>query len=301
MPDIDIAIVGGGPAGLSAAIYTARADQDTVVFERGDATVERVEKIDNYLGFPGGVSGTELLELGRRQAESFGADRRREEVLSIQETDERYAVETESDTYSAAGVILATGANFTTPDVDGLDDLEGKGVSYCVQCDAFFFRDEPVAVLGAQNLAAKEALLLLDYTDDVTILTDGAEVEMDPRLRDRLDEEGVPMVETEVERVEGDDSLERVVLSDGEELPLDGVFVAVGEASGSDLARQLGIPVDGAYLDVDEDLHTGVPRIYAAGDCTGGNRQVATAVGDGAEAAINLLEELRGARYVDYG
>lgn len=297
---VDIVIVGGGPAGLSAAIYTARANQDTVVLERGDATVQRVQEIDNYLGFPDGISGPELIELGRKQATRFGADIRREEVLSVTEHEETYLVETEAATYEPRGIILATGASFKKPGVDGLDQFEGKGVSYCVQCDAFFFRDRPVVVLGAQNLAAKEALLLLDYTDDVTILTDGADVEMDQRLRDRLDEENVPIVQEEVTRIDGDEKLHRVILSN-REIPADGLFVAVGEASGSDLARQLGIPLDGAYLDVDEELNTGLPRVYAAGDCTGGNRQVATAVGEGAEAAINLLEELRGARYVDYG
>lgn len=297
---VDVVVIGGGPAGLSAAIYTARANQDTVILDRGNPTVERAESVDNYLGFPDGVSGRELLELGRRQAERFGAEVVQEEVLGIAEEDGGYTVETESSTYGARGLIIATGASFKRSGVEGLETFEGRGVSYCVQCDAFFFRDRPVAVLGARNLAVREALLMLDYTGDVTLLTDGEQLDADQRLLERLGEEDVEVVEDDVESLEGAESLEKVVLSSGE-LEVDGLFVAVGEAGGSDLARALGIPVEDAYLVVDGELNTGLPRVYAAGDCIGGSRQVATAVGEGAEAAINLLEELRGARYVDYG
>jgi len=298
----DVVIVGGGPAGLSAAIYTARAGQDTVVFDKGGATIQRVDRIYNYLGFPDGIGGEELLRRGREQAEGFGAEIVNEEVLGVRQMEgdeEGYVVDTSDGEYETKGLILATGASFTKPGIEGVDEFEGSGVSYCVQCDAFFFRDKSVAIVGAGNFAAKEALLLLDYTDDVTLMTDGKELDVDDELKNRLDEEGIPVVTEDVERVEGEHSLERAMLESGP-VEVNGLFVAVGAAGGGDLARMLGIPLEGSYIVVDKELDTGVPHVYAAGDCIGGNRQISTAVGEGAEAAINLLEELRGARYVDY-
>ena len=155
-------------------------------------------------------------------------------------------------------------------------------------------------MVGAANYSAKEALLLLDYTEDVTLYTNGADLEMDADLRDRLESEGVPIVEAPIDRLDGEEELERAVLEDGTTVALDGLFVAIGQAGGQDLAEMLGLPTDGNYIDVDEDLNAGMENVYAAGDCIGGNRQVASSVGEGADAAIHLLEELRGANYVDY-
>lgn len=299
---LDAVVIGGGPAGLSAGIYLSRAGQETLIIDSGDSALDRTDKVDNYLGFPDGTTGEELLELGRKHVERFGGSILGGEVLGVERNDEEnvYVVETEASGYEAKGLVIATGVSFESPDVEGIDEFEGRGISYCVQCDAFFFRDAPVAVLGSENFAVKESLLLLDYTDDVRLLTDGEELDVDESLRIRLEEEGIPVIEGDVEGVKGDQKLERVVL-ESEEIEVDGLFVAIGTSGGTDLARMLGIPIDGSYLVVDEDLNTGVPRVYAAGDCIGGNRQVATAVGEGADAAINLLEELRGAKYVDYG
>lgn len=296
----DVIIIGGGPAGSSAAIYTARAGQDTLVFDRGGGTTRDVETIDNYLGFPEGTSGPELVELGHEHAERFGAEFIEEEVIRVGQDGMRYSLETNKDEYTAEGLIIATGGSYKTPGVDDIDEFENNGVSHCVECDAFFFQDQTVGVIGAANYAAKEALLLLDYTDDVTLYTNGRDVEMDDSLRDRLQSEGISLVETPLDRVEGEEELERIVFSDGTESELDGLFVAVGQTGGQDLAEMLGLQTDGNYIDVDESLNAGLDKVYAAGDCIGGNRQVATSVGEGADAAIHLLEEMRGATYVDY-
>ena len=296
----DIAIIGGGPAGASAAIYTARAGQETIVFDDGGGTTREVEAIENYLGFPEGTTGPELVELGQEHAERFGAEFLEEEVIRVGQDGMRYSIETGAGEYTAEGLIIAAGGSYKSPRIGNVDDYENDGVSYCVECDAFFFQDQTVGVVGAANYAAKEALLLLDYTDDVTVYTNGADLEMDEDLQDRLDREDVPIVEDSIDRVDGDGELERAVMEDGSKIPLDGLFVAVGQAGGQDLAEMLGLPTDGNYIDVDEDLNAGMEKVYAAGDCIGGNRQVASSVGEGADAAIHLLEELRGANYVDY-
>ncbi|MDZ7849447.1 MAG: NAD(P)/FAD-dependent oxidoreductase [Halodesulfurarchaeum sp.] len=295
-----VIIIGGGPAGASVAIYAARAGQETLVFDKGGGTTRDVETIENFYGFPHGTTGPELVELGHEHAARFGAEFLEEEVIRVGQDGMRYSVETESGECTAEGLIIATGGSYKTPGIGNIEAFENEGVSHCVECDAFFFQDRTVGVVGAENYAGKEALLLLDYTDDVTLYTNGDEVTMDEQLQERLEREGIPIVTDPIDRVEGSGELERAVFDDGSEVALDGLFVAVGQAGGQDLAEMLGLPTDGNYIDVDEELNAGMEKVYAAGDCIGGNRQVASSVGEGADAAINLLEELRGATYVDY-
>jgi thioredoxin reductase (NADPH) len=300
--DVDVIVIGGGPAGLSAAVYTARADQETLVLDKGEGTTRQVDHMENFYGFPDGISGDEIVARGEEHARTFGAEIRREEVVRVAPRDggDRFLVETTAEEYEARGLILATGASYESPAIADVDDYEGRGVSYCVECDAYFYRDRAVAVVGAGNYAGKEALMLLDYTDDVRVLTNGNEFEADPGLADRLAENDIEVHTDPVDRVAGEKELERVVFRSGESMAIDGLFVALGAAGGTDIAETLGIPKEGPYLQVDADQGTTVDRVYAAGDLTGGNRQVATSVGEGADAAINLLEEFRGTDYVDY-
>ena len=296
-----VAIIGGGPTGLNAAIYTARADRRTLVFDDGGGTTRDVDTMENVYGFPEGVTGPELVDLGREHARKYGAEIVEEEVVRIEPgDDERYRVETTADEYTVDGVIIATGADYERPAIADVESYEGRGVSYCVECDAYFYRDSSVAVVGDDSYAATEALMLLDYTDDVRLLTNGSSFEADEDLRERVAEAEIPVVTDPLDRLAGEDLLEAVITRDGEEIPVDGLFVALGTAGGTDLAEMLGIPVDGDDVVTDPDQSTPIDRVYAAGDVTGGHQQIATSVGEGARAAINLLEELRGADYIDY-
>jgi len=299
---IDVAIIGGGPAGLSAAVYTARADQETVVFDSGGGTTREVDAMENVYGFPDGVTGPELVRRGQEQATKFGASIVTEEVVRTSPTaDDTYEIETNVDEYEARGVVIASGADYATPAIRNVDAFEGRGVSYCVECDAYFYRGKPVGVVGSENYAAKEALMLLDYTDDVTLFTDGEELTADDALRERLADAGVPVVTDRLDRLDGDDALERLVTREGEVYGIDGLFVALGAAGGTDIAEMLGVPTEGQNVRTDEGMHTGVPRVYAAGDVTGGQRQINTSIGEGTRAAINLLESFRDTGdYVDY-
>lgn len=296
----DVAIIGGGPAGLSAAVYTARADQETLVFDKGDGTTRDVDMMENVYGFPNGATGPELVEVGQEQATKFGAEIVEEEVVRVAENDGGYVVETQANEYEVRGIILATGASYKSPAIKDIDEYEGGGVSYCVECDAYFYRDAPVAVVGAGNYAAKEATMLLDYTEDVRILTNGNEVEIDDRLLERLADEEIEIIDEPAFSIVGDGVVEGVELESGEVVDVDGVFVALGAAGGTDIADMLGIRRDGSYVEVDEDQYTGVTNVYAAGDLTGGERQVNVSIGEGTTAAINLLEDFRGNEYVDY-
>lgn len=295
-----VAIIGGGPSGLSAAIYTARADRRTLVFDSGGGTTRDVDTMENVYGFPEGVTGPELVELGREHATKFGAEIVEEEVVHVGRAGDAYRVETTVDEYEVDGVILATGADYERPAIADVEAYEGSGVSYCVECDAFFYRDSPVAVVGTGNYAAKEALMLLDYTDDVRLLTNDSPFEADPELQERVADADIPVRNDRLDRLVGEDGLEAVVTRDGDRIAVEGLFVALGTAGGTNIAEMLGVPVEGGEIQTDADQSTTAERVYAAGDVTGGHQQISTSVGEGARAAINLLEEFRGADYVDY-
>lgn len=295
----ELVIIGGGPAGLTAAIYSSRAGFDTLVLDKTDGLLEKVEKIENYFGFTDAISGKEILERGRKQAEKFGAEIIKEEALSIKLKNDNYLVETAEEKYRSKGLILAPGIKHETPSVENLKKFEGQGVSYCVTCDAPFFRDKKVGLLGSKDYAAKEALELSEFTENITIFTNGKNLEVSEELEKRIEEKSIPIINSKVRKVTGDDNFRGLALED-EEVSLDGLFIAVGTSGSTDFARSLGIPVEGDTILVEEDLSAGPPRIYAAGDCTGGPRQISIAVGEGAEAALNLVEELRGEKYKDW-
>ncbi len=303
MEEFDVVVIGGGPAGLSAALYLARARKKTLVLDKPEeGAIKKVEKLDNYLGFPEGITGREFLERARKQVERFGAEIREEEALVIKADMEsgKYIVETAEKEYLTRGIIIATGIKHEKPRIKNIDKFEGLGVSYCVTCDGFFFRDAKVAVIGAKDYAAKEALELLNYTKDIKLLTNGKKPEIRESLLEKLRENNIEIIEDEIEEIVGESNVEGVKFKDGRVLELKGIFVAVGTSGATDFARTLGIQVEGSTIKVDANNFTGVPFIYAAGDCTPGNRQVAIAVGEGANAAINLISEMKGTKHVDY-
>ena len=281
-----ILIVGGGPAGLSAAIYAARANVQTTVLYKDGGALENTDKIENYFGFTDVISGPDLLARGRAQAARLGAQLVQTEVTGIEYAEKGFSVKTTAGAYAADAIILATGAPRATPPIAGVREFEGRGVSYCAICDAFFYRGKAVAVLGEGEYALEEARTLLPVAASVTLLTNGASAPAN--LPDGL------LVDTrKVAAVEGDDKVARVLFADGEPIAVDGVFIAYGTAGSGDFARKLGAQVEGNKIQVSADLSTAVPGLFAAGDCTGGLLQVAKAVSDGAQAAMNAIKFVR--------
>lgn len=281
-----ILIVGGGPAGLSAAIYAARANVQTTVLHKDGGALEKTDKIENYFGFTDVISGPDLLARGRAQAARLGAQLVQTEVTGIEYAEKGFSVKTTAGAYAADAIILATGAPRATPPIAGVREFEGRGVSYCAICDAFFYRGKAVAVLGEGEYALEEARTLLPVAASVTLLTNGASAPAN--LPDGL------LVDTrKVAAVEGDDKVARVLFADGEPIAVDGVFIAYGTAGSGDFARKLGAQVEGNKIQVSADLSTAVPGLFAAGDCTGGLLQVAKAVSDGAQAAMNAIKFVR--------
>ena len=282
-----VVIIGSGPAGVSAALYTARAGIDTTVLTRGPGALARAEGIENYYGVPGPVSGAELERRGIEGAKAVGVQFVEAEAVGLTFTD-KLTVETLSGDYPADAVILATGASRAAPPIPGLKALEGHGVGYCATCDAFFCRGKDVAVLGSGEYALHAASALLPLAKSVTLLTGGAPLtaEFPPEIA---------LCTEKVEAILGEEAgkVTGVRLAGGRELPLDGVFVALGVAGSTALARKMGAEVDGNRIVVDEHMMTTVPGLFAAGDCTGGLLQVAKAVYEGAMAGNEAAKALR--------
>ena len=277
-------IIGGGPAGISAALYAKRANLDVTVFYMPGSSLNKAHMIENYYGIEQ-ISGQDLYESGIRQAQRLGIELIAEEVLSL-EWMERFTIVTAKNNYEADAVILATGAYRATPPIKGLKEKEGKGVSYCAVCDGFFYRKKRVAVLGDASYAAHEAEYLSNLTPNLYVLTNGKEVK-DEKLAQ------YELFNQKIKAVEGEVKIERVVFEDDSILEVDGLFVAEGSAGSVDLARKIGTLIDNNKIVVDEDMRTNVPGLYACGDCTKGLLQVSKAVYEGAQAATDAIRFLR--------
>ena len=278
-------IIGAGPAGLSAAFYLARSGKTQVtVISNGQSALQRADKIENYFGFAEPVSGRQLLEDSRKNAERLGVA-----FIDTEITDLQINMEMKFEAYSSDGekriydcVLIATGASRKTPPISGLKEFEGRGVSYCAVCDAFFYRGKDVAVIGSGDYALHEASTLLQTASSVTLLTNGQETNIELP-------EKIKLIKTGIKALHGSDRLSSVEFDDGSSISVSGVFIAVGTAGSTDFARKLGAAVDDGRIIVDENFATNVPGVFAAGDCIGGLMQVSKAVGDGAAAGINMI------------
>ena len=281
----NVVIVGSGPAGVSAALYTARAGIDTTVLSRGSGALARAEGIQNYYGFAEAIPGAELERQGIEGAKAVGVKFVETEAVGLTFTD-KLTVETLAGDYSADAVILATGVSRAAPPLAGLKNLEGHGVSYCATCDAFFYRGRDVAVLGSGEYALHEVTALLPVAKSVTLLTGGAPLTAQFPLE-------VAVRTEKIEAILGEDAVTGVQLAGGEVVPVAGVFVALGVAGSTALARKMGAEVDGNRIVVGPDMMTSIPGLYAAGDCTGGLLQVAKAVYEGAMVGSEAAKALR--------
>ena len=281
----NIVIIGSGPAGVSAALYAARAGVETTVLTKGPGALDRAELIQNYYGFAEPISGAELERRGIEGAKALGVQFVTTEAVGLTYTD-KLTVETVDKNYPADAVILATGASRAVPRIPGLAGLEGHGVSYCATCDAFFYRGKDVAVLGSGEYALHEVQALLPVVKNITLLTNGS-----PLTASFPPE--VTVCPEKVNAILGEERVSGVELSGGKTVALSGVFVALGVAGSTALARKLGAEVDGNRILVDEHMQTTLPGLYAAGDCTGGLLQVAKAVYEGALAGTEAAKALR--------
>lgn len=280
----DVIVIGSGPAGISAGLYLKRAKKNVLVIGKGYGALEKADKIENYYGIDS-ISGKDLHKKGIEQAQRLGVEIILDEVIGL-DYENHFKVNTSNREYQAKKVILATGTSRKVPNIKGIKEYEGKGVSYCAICDAFFYRGKDVAVLGNGNYALHEAEQLRPIVNSVTILTNG-----EPLVENRSD--NIFLVRQEIIReLRGENRVEEVAFENNETKKISGLFVAVGTASSSDLARKIGAIIENNNIVVNDNMETTVSGLYACGDCTGGILQVNKAVYEGTKAALHIIANL---------
>lgn len=293
--EYEVVVVGGGPAGLSTALYTMRLGHDTAVVDRGGGRAAMMRDTHNVLGVTEDVSGKEFLQTAREQVQAYGADYVREFIESVDRTDDgRFALDGSDGAYLADRIVLAVGFADERPDPPL--PPTGRGLHYCLHCDAYMFIDESVFVMGNGESAAHVAMIMLNFTDEVDVLTRGATPEWSEETQRLLDAHPVDVVEEDVVGMEkGEDGwLESFEFADGTVRGYRGGFPMYGSSYNADLPEQLGCETnDDGTVTVDGHGRTSVDGVFAVGDLTPGHNQIPVAMGEGANAGIAIHMELR--------
>lgn len=311
MKKIDILIAGGGPAGLTAGIYAARGGMSAVIFDRTGPGGQMAfsDLIENYPGFPDGISGMELSRLMEAQAEKFGARSRMEAIEGIFPEKGEITVRTDSGEHKASAVILATGSLPRKLGIPGESKLTGRGVSYCALCDGPFFSGQDIAVVGGGDTAVHEAIILSKFAGKVKLIHRRKKLRAARALQDKLfavkNIEFMP--ETTISSVNGDKTAESLTIkngADGEEsvIEIRGVFIAAGYEPDTAFLKG-AVPLDGeGYIIADRGFRTGAEGVFACGDAVSENlKQVAFACGSGAAAAVSAVEYVENLKGTSYG
>ena len=295
----DIIIVGAGPAGLTAGIYASRHNNKTLILEGNKIGGKALEAhwIENYPGFPDGISGHELMALMEKQAMKHGAEIRQETVIGISDLGDLKMLSTRSGGfYQAKTLILATGVGRKSLSVKGEGEFKGRGVSYCGGCDGPFFRDKVVAVVGAGHEAIHDIEILGETAQKVYAIPGKSGYSEDyPELHHIRKEEKVEFIEgTNIVEIGGNDFVEYIKLDNGKEVKLDGVFIILEHVSTSGILADAGVTTDdGGCILADKEQKTSKLGIYAAGDCSCKGLQIVTATGMGATAALNAMKYVK--------
>jgi len=302
----DVIVIGSGPAGYTAALYAARAQLKPIVFEgsvtAGGALMNTTE-VENFPGFPGGIQGSDLMDAMRKQAERFGAELRAEDVTEVDLTADPKRVIVEGETYLARAVIIATGSRYRELGVPGEKKLSGHGVSWCATCDGFFFREQEIAVVGGGDSAMEEALFLTRFAKTVTVIHRRDELRASKIMQERAFAN--PKIKfrwnSEISEILGDTKITGLRLRDTvtgaeSELPVSGVFVAIGHDPRSELfSGQLATDSEGYLLVEQPSTRTAIPGVFASGDVVDHTyRQAVTAAGTGCAAALDAERYLSG-------
>ena len=296
----DVIIIGSGPAGYTAAVYAARGKLNPLVFEgsvtAGGALMQTTE-VENFPGFPDGVMGPELMDAMRKQAERFGAELVSDDVVAVDLNASPKVVKTETDTYLAKAVIIATGSKYKELDVPGEKQLSGRGVSWCATCDGFFFRGQDIVVVGGGDSALEEATFLTRFADSVTLVHRRDALRASKIMQDRA--MANPKIkflwDSQVVSMEGDNGkltgvrVKNVRTGDEKVVPVSGAFIAIGHSPRSELfAGQLPTDPDGYLLVEQPTTRTAIEGVFACGDVVDRTyRQAVTAAGTGCSAAID--------------
>ncbi len=298
MKQYEVAIIGGGGAGLTAAIYTSRARRSTVVFERAvtGGQIATTDAVENFPGFPDGVNGFDLGQLMVGQAEKFGAVLVYEDVTAVERAEDgAFVIHTASETYHARAVIVTAGAAYNRLGIPGESELTGKGVSWCATCDAAFFKDQDVAVVGGGDAALDEGLFVTRYARSVTLIHRRDQLRGSKILQERVfaNPKFRFLWDTVVEAIEGESAvtglrLRNLKTDESSQLNVTAIFIFIGQTPNNHLLKGLVDLDAGGHAIVDLNMRTYAPGVFAAGDLRiSAARQLIAACGDGATAAIS--------------
>ena len=297
--EVDLVIVGGGPAGLTAGIYAARSGLNAAIIEKGalGGQVALTPMVENYPGLTQ-VGGKTLVDIMVTHALEYTTIFPGEEVIDIK-VGSPFEVKTSRRRFLSKAILLATGASHRNLGVPGESRMSGRGVSYCATCDGMLFQGKKLIVVGGGNSAATEALYLRNIGIDVTLVHRRDALRAQEFLVKHLKESQVPILwNTEVVEIRGEERVTDVILKNNQTgetstLPIDGVFIAIGYEPAVALAEKLGVALNGdGFIQKDENHRTNIPGIYSAGDVEGGYKQIVTAAGQGSEAAMSIFEDL---------
>lgn len=314
----DVIIIGSGPAGLTAGIYASRSKLKTLMLtsQVSPSLITTTDMVENFPGFPGGINGYDLIERFKEQAVSFGLETVEDDVLSIEQTTQdgwqAWRAVTHDAAYEALAIIIATGTEYAHLNVPGEQEYTGKGVSYCATCDAPFYRDAHVAVVGGGNAAIQEALFLTRFARRVTIIHRRDRLRASKVLQDqafaneKIDFEWNSIVE----EILGDTLVKSVRLIDAQDpsrkksIDVQGVFIFTGLIPNTGFVKEIIACDKDGFIKVDAMMKTSAKGVFACGDCTEKLlRQVVTACGDGATAAFaseQYIQEMKGNAYVSW-
>jgi thioredoxin reductase (NADPH) len=299
--EYELAIIGGGAAGYTAGIYAIRSGIKAVIFEKsfGGGLANVSPKIENYPGFES-ISGMDLMDKMKKHVENYTDVHFNEEVNKIEKLKDKFKIITDKETYTVSAIILCTGTEYRKLKAPGEKELTGKGVSYCATCDGFFFKGKKVAVVGGGNTALIESIFLKQIgCEEVFVIHRRDTLRAENAYKNEAVEKGVKIIyDTHVETINGDQNvsfleLQNVKTKEKSKLEVDGVFISIGEEPQNHFAKELGVKLDErGFILVDKEQRTNVKGVLAAGDITGGLRQVVTACAEGAIAALSSTKAL---------
>lgn len=292
----DCIVIGGGPAALQAGLFLTRANVSTLIIgEPQESDLASGEKIGNYFGIVGEPPGKALLSNGVLGVKKYGGEILEDEVVDMAKKNKEITVDTANQkSFKTEAVIIATGKAYEKAGIQNEDKFFGKGVHTCVACDGIFYKEKVVGIVGFGSHAAQEAIELTDFSKDVTIYTQGAEPAWSDGLGKLLKNKKIKIKKNTIIKLNGKENVTGVTLEDDSIDKLAGIFVALGSASSVTFANKVGLIQKDSFLVIDRDGKTNVDGIWAAGAATGGNAQIAKSVGEGANAAISVIEKIKG-------
>jgi thioredoxin reductase (NADPH) len=290
----EVIVIGGGIAGLSAAIYLARAQRDTLVIDSGHSMAKWEPSVDNYLGFAKGINGEQLLKHGRKQAQRFHATFAEDEIVDLKSKDDVFVLRGKNATYRCDRLLLATGIFHIPPELPGVKECLGHSMFFCKDCDGYRVRGKRIAIVGANNEVVEYALAMLYYSPCVVIVTNGEPMHWDKQHAAWIKEYEIPV---EIERVRDVKhrrrKIQALVYDHDRRVKIDYIFTTRGDVFHTDLAEKIGAKLDrDGQIKIDHCMRTSVPRVYAAGCVTPANCQMIIAAGQGAIAAQAINRDL---------